>query len=63
MFFHFEMCEKRLHHIFNHHSDLKYLSWSLVIYRLEVIVMSSYWLLGIFILVLIGRFDKLGFGS
>ena len=28
-----------------------------------VFFMSSYWLLGIFILVLIGRFDKLGFGS
>ena len=66
MFFHFEMCEKRLHHIFNHRSDLKYLSWSLVIYRLEVIVMYFLW-------VLIGSSGylswfwlavlKLGFGS
>ena len=61
MFFHFEMSEKRLHHIFNHHSDLKYdLPPRGYCY---VLFMSSYRLLGIFILVLIGRFDKLGFGS
>ena len=45
MLFLFEMFEKRLHHIPNHHSDLKYLSWSLVIYRLEVIVMCLLWVL------------------
>ena len=43
--FSFWMSEKRLHHILNHHSHLRYLSWSLVIYRLEVIVMCLLWVL------------------